>query len=69
MEGERIPGVSRQDLKRIKGMPLPKLRQWLLEYTDAIYNQGIADCCDALHAEYGFGRVRLQRLIERLNRK
>ncbi len=60
---EQIPGVSRLELKRIKGMPLSDFRRWLLKYT-----QGIADCCDAIHAEYGFGRVRLQRLIERLSR-
>lgn len=66
---EQIPGVSRQELKRIKGMSLSDFRRWLLKYTDVIYKQGIADCCDAIHAEFGFGRVRLKRLIERLNRK
>ena len=37
MEGERIPGVSRQQLKQLKAMPLPNFRRWLLEYTDIIY--------------------------------
>ena len=66
---EQIPGMNRSDLKRIKGMPLSEFKCWLLEYTDVIYKQGIADCCDAIHAEFGFGRNRLQRLIERVNRK
>lgn len=34
MEDERIPGVSRQQLKQLKAMPLPNFRRWLLEYTD-----------------------------------
>lgn len=29
MEDERIPGVSRQELKRLKAMPLPDFRRWL----------------------------------------
>ena len=66
MEGERIPGVSRQQLKQLKAMPLPNFRRWLLEYTDIIYNQGISDCPDALHVEFGFGRIRLQRMIDHI---
>ena len=41
MEGERIPGVSRQQLKQLKAMPLPNFRRWLLEYTDIIYVSAI----------------------------
>ncbi len=66
MEDERIPGVSRQQLKQLKAMPLPNFRRWLLEYTDIIYNQGISDCSDALHVEFGFGRIRLQRMIDHI---
>ena len=68
VEGERIPGVSRQQLKQLKAMPLPDFRRWLLEYTDIIYNQGISDCSDALHVEFGFGRIRLQRMIDHIKR-
>lgn len=68
MEDERIPGVSRQQLKHIRSMPLPNFRRWLLEYTDIIYNQGISDCSDALHVEFGFGRIRLQRMINHIKR-
>ena len=49
-------------------MPLPNFRRWLLEYTDIIYNQGISDCSDALHVEFGFGRIRLQRMIDHIKR-
>lgn len=43
-QGIRIPGVSRQELKRIKAMSLPAFRLWLLEYSSQIYNLGIGDC-------------------------
>lgn len=65
---EQIPGMNRSDLKRIKGMPLSEFKCWLLEYTDIIYNQGISDCSDALHVEFGFGRIRLQRMINHIKR-
>lgn len=66
MEGEHIPGVSRQDLKKIKAMSLPEFRHWALEYSNAVYNEGIADCLDALKAEFGFGKTRLQRVIDHI---
>lgn len=68
MEGVRIPGVSRQELKRIKAMGLPAFRLWLLEYSSQIYNLGISDCRDALKAEFGFGEVRLKRMTDHIQR-
>ena len=65
-QGIRIPGVSRQDLKRIKAMSLPDFRLWLLEYSSQIYNLGISDCRDALRAEFGFGDVRLKRVTDHI---
>lgn len=62
----RIPGVSRQELKRIKAMSLPAFRLWLLEYSSQIYNLGISDCRDALRAEFGFGNVRLKRMTDHI---
>lgn len=68
MEGERIPGLSRQELKRIKAMSLPEFRLWLLEYSTQVYNLGIADCRDALRAEFGFGETRLKRMTDHIQR-
>lgn len=68
MEGERIPGVSRQDLKRIKALSLPEFRMWLLEYSSQIYNLGINDCREALRAEFGFGQGRLKRMTDHIER-
>ena len=68
MEGEQIPGMNRSDLKRIKPLPLAEFRRKLLSYTDVVYNQGISDCLEALHVEFGFGRVRIQRIIDYINR-
>lgn len=68
MEGVRIPGVSRQELKRIKAMTLPEFRLWLLEYSTQIYNLGISDCRDALRAEFGFGDTRLKRMTDHIQR-
>lgn len=68
MEGVRIPGVSRQELKRIKAMGLPEFRLWLLEYSSQIYNLGISDCRDALKAEFGFGETRLKRMTDHIQR-
>ena len=68
MEGEHIPGVSRQDLKKIKAMSLPEFRHWALEYSNAVYNEGIADCLDALKAEFGFGQGRLKRMTDHIER-
>ncbi|WP_302221695.1 hypothetical protein [uncultured Acidaminococcus sp.] len=68
MEGVRIPGVSRQELKRIKAMNLPEFRLWLLEYSTQIYNLGISDCRDALRAEFGFGDVRLKRMTDHIEK-
>ncbi|MGO5490371.1 hypothetical protein [Acidaminococcus sp. HCP3S3_H5] len=65
-QGIRIPGVSRQELKRIKAMSLPAFRFWLLEYSSQIYNLGISDCRDALRAEFGFGDVRLKRMTDHI---
>ena len=68
MDGQRIPGVSRQQLKQIKAMSLPDFRLWLLEYSSQIYNLGISDCRDALRAEFGFGEVRLKRMTDHIQR-
>lgn len=68
MDGVRIPGVSRQQLKQIKAMSLPDFRLWLLEYSSQIYNQGISDCRDALKAEFGFGEARLKRMTDHIQR-
>lgn len=68
MEGVRIPGVSRQELKRIKAMSLPEFRLWLLEYSTQIYNLGISDCRDALRAEFGFGETRLKRMTDHIEK-
>lgn len=67
-QGIRIPGVSRQELKRIKAMGLPAFRLWLLEYSSQIYNLGISDCRDALKAEFGFGEARLKRMTDHIQR-
>lgn len=67
-QGIQIPGVSRQELKRIKSMGLPELRLWLLEYSSQIYNLGISDCRDALRAEFGFGETRLKRMADHIQR-
>ncbi|MGP2526440.1 hypothetical protein ACTUHY_00465 [Acidaminococcus sp. LBK-2] len=66
MDGQRIPGVSRQQLKQIKAMSLPDFRLWLLEYSSQIYNLGISDCRDALRAEFGFGETRLKRMTDHI---
>lgn len=68
MDGQRIPGVSRQQLKQIKAMSLPDFRLWLLEYSSQIYNLGISDCRDALRAEFGFGEARLKRMTDHIQR-
>lgn len=68
MDGQRIPGVSRQQLKQIKAMSLPDFRLWLLEYSSQIYNLGISDCRDALKAEFGFGETRLKRMTDHIQR-
>lgn len=68
MDGVRIPGVSRQQLKQIKAMSLPDFRLWLLEYSSQIYNLGISDCRDALKAEFGFGEARLKRMTDHIQR-
>lgn len=68
MEGVRIPGVSRQELKRIKAMSLPEFRLWLLEYSTQIYNLGVSDCRDALRAEFGFGETRLKRMTDHIEK-
>ena len=68
MDGQRIPGVSRQQLKQIKAMSLPEFRLWLLEYSSQIYNLGISDCRDALKAEFGFGEARLKRMTDHIQR-
>lgn len=65
-QGIRIPGVSRQELKRIKAMSLPAFRLWLLEYSSQIYNLGISDCRDALRVEFGFGEIRLKRMTDHI---
>lgn len=68
VKGERIPGVSRQQLKQLKAMPLPVFRRWLLEYSSEIYNLGIADCREALKAEFGFCPGRLKRMTDHIER-
>ena len=65
-QGIQIPGVSRQKLKEIKAMTLPEFRLWLLEYSTQVYNLGIADCRDALRAEFGFGDKRLKRMTDHI---
>ena len=67
-QGIMIPGVSRQELTRIKAMSLPDFRLWLLEYSSQIYNLGISDCRDALRAEFGFGDVRLKRMTDHIEK-
>lgn len=68
MEGQHIPGVSRQMLKQIKAMSLQELRIWLMEYAEYFYNLGISDCREALRAEFGFGDTRLKRMTDCLKR-
>lgn len=68
MDGQRIPGVSRQQLKQIKAMSLPDFRLWLLEYSSQIYNLGISDCRDALREEFGFGETRLKRMTDHIEK-
>lgn len=67
-QGIQIPGVSRQKLKEIKAMTLPEFRLWLLEYSTQVYNLGIADCRDALRAEFGFGETRLKRMTDHIEK-
>ena len=40
MNGKWIPGVSRQYLKKIKELPVPLFREWLINYSDEIQYQG-----------------------------
>lgn len=69
MNGKWIPGVSRQDLKKIKELPVPLFREWLINYSNEIQFQGAvaekALILEALHREFGFGKVRLGRLLDR----
>lgn len=69
MDGKWIPGVSRQDLKKIKELPVPLFREWLINYSNEIQYQGAvaekALILEALHRECGFGKVRLERLLDR----
>lgn len=69
MNGKWIPGVTRQDLKKIKELPVPLFREWLINYSDEIQYQGAvaekALILEALHREFGFGKVRLERLLDR----
>lgn len=69
MDGKWIPGVSRQDLKKIKELPVPLFREWLINYSNEIQYQGAvaekALILEALHREFGFGKVRLGRLLDR----
>lgn len=66
MTNVSIPGVSRQQLKGIKSMGLPELREWLLNYSWAVYNIGVDDCKDALRKEFGFGEKRLKRMTDHI---
>lgn len=70
MNGKWIPGVSRQDLKKIKELPVPLFREWLINYSDEIQYQGAvaekALILEALHREFGFGKVRIGRVLERV---
>ena len=69
MDGKWIPGVSRQDLKKIKELTVPLFREWLINYSNEIQYQGaVAEktlILEALHREFGFGKVRLRRLLDR----
>lgn len=69
MNGKWIPGVSRQDLKKIKELPVPLFREWLINYSDEIQYQGAvaekALILEALHREFGFGKARLERVLDR----
>ncbi len=69
MDGKWIPGVSRQDLKKIKELPVPLFREWLINYSNEIQFQGAvaekALILEALYREFGFGKVRLGRLLDR----
>ena len=69
MDGKWIPGVSRQDLKKIKELPVPLFREWLINYSNEIqYQSAVAEkalILEALHREFGFGKVRLGRLLDR----
>lgn len=68
-KGTEIPGVSRQQLKKIKSLTMPEFRDWLINYSTEMYNLGISDCRDALHEEYGFGKVRLKRMTDNITAK
>nr|DAT52250.1 MAG TPA: hypothetical protein [Caudoviricetes sp.] len=69
MDGKWIPGVSRQDLKKIKELPVPLFREWLINYSNEIQYQGAvaekALILEALHREFGFGKVRIGRVLAR----
>ena len=69
MDGKWIPGVSRQDLKKIKELTVPLFREWLINYSNEIQYQGaVAEktlILEALHREFAFGKVRLRRLLDR----
>lgn len=65
-EGPIVAKLTRQTLKQIKGLSLPDFREWLIEYSNQVYNMGIDDCKIALHEEFGFGPERLKRMTEHI---
>ena len=69
MNGREIPGVSRQDLKKIRALPVPLLREWVIRVSDANqYYGAMAEkelLLEALHREFGFGKKRLGRVLDR----
>lgn len=72
MNGREIPGVSRQDLKKIKALPVPLLREWIIKVSDENqYYGALAEkelLLEALHREFGFGKKRLGRVLDRMQK-
>lgn len=68
-----IPGLSRQNLREmqreIAKFPLPKFREWLMHFADECQYQGAvaerALLLEAVHREYGFGKKRLGRILDK----
>lgn len=56
-------------MKKIKELPVPLFREWLINYSDEMQYQGAvaekALILEALHREFGFGKARLERVLDR----
>lgn len=73
IEDEEVKGLNREMLKKIKGLPVDRLRKALIERDRGMYERGFmvgVDECSIsilsiLHDEFGWGNTRIQRLLER----